>query len=364
MKRTISSGSGSVGRRSLLGAAALAAAAGVQSTRTAAGATNSPPMNRHLLVDDRISDLLQHPAFAGFARLLLPGGSVTADPEVPLRDIGSLMPYHSRVHPPEVVAALNRLIDDTRSGHVVFHDIYTAAEKRRDPSLEATGLFFLRGRPGAPFALVAPGGGFSYVATLHEGLPYALQINRRGYNAFVLVYRVRQGGTPATRDLAVALSNVVRHAAQLAVSSRNWSLWGSSAGARMVAAIGTHGTAAYGGDELPRPAAVVMAYTGHSEIARQGETDPPKLDDLQDFITCYNPENRHERVATERFKFFSYEELMARDKASLDIFWLKDDSLDNLDDLPPPDLLQQEIIEHLEAALASFRDVAVGLRSS
>lgn len=52
------------------------------------------------------------------------------------------------------------------------------------------------------------------------------------------------------------------------------------------------------------------------------------------------------------------------DKASRDIFWLKDDSLDNLDDLPPPDVLQQEIIEHLEAALASFRDVAVGLRSS
>ena len=180
MKRTISSGSGSVGRRSLLGAAALAAAAGVQSTRTAAGATNSPPMNRHLLVDDRISDLLQHPAFAGFARLLLPGGSVTADPEVPLRDIGSLMPYHSRVHPPEVVAALNRLIDDTRSGQAVFHDIYTAAEKRRDPSLEATGLFFLRGRPGAPFALVAPGGGFSYVATLHGLRLHALQGKQKG----------------------------------------------------------------------------------------------------------------------------------------------------------------------------------------
>jgi type I restriction enzyme M protein len=71
-----------------------------------------------------------------------------------------------------------------------------------------------------------------------------------------------------------------------------------------------------------------------------------------------------ERVANERFRFFSYDELMARDKASLDIFWLKDDSLDNLDDLPPPDVLQQEIIEHLEAALVSFRDVAVGLRSS
>lgn len=88
-----------------------------------------------------------------------------------------------------------------------------------------------------------------------------------------------------------------------------------------------------------------------------------KLDDLREFITCYNPENRHQRVATERFRFFSYEELIERDKASLDIFWLKDDSLDNLDDLPSPDVLQQEIIEHLEAALASFRDVAVGLRS-
>ena len=52
---------------------------------------------------------------------------------------------------------------------------------------------------------------------------------------------------------------------------------------------------------------------------------------------------------------------MARDKASLDIFWLKDESLDNLDDLPPPDVLQQEIIEHLEAALSAFREVASGL---
>ena len=89
-----------------------------------------------------------------------------------------------------------------------------------------------------------------------------------------------------------------------------------------------------------------------------------KLNDLQDFVTCYHPRNRHERQESERFKFFSYEELMARDKASLDIFWLKDDSLDNLDDLPPPDVLQHEIIEHLEAALAAFREVANGLPSN
>jgi type I restriction enzyme M protein len=81
------------------------------------------------------------------------------------------------------------------------------------------------------------------------------------------------------------------------------------------------------------------------------KTRPLKLDDLRDFIDCYNPDNRHLRRATERFRFYSYDDLMARDKASLD----------KLDELPPPDVLQQEIIEHLEAALAAFRDVAASL---
>ena len=84
----------------------------------------------------------------------------------------------------------------------------------------------------------------------------------------------------------------------------------------------------------------------------------PSLDDMQDFIACYRLKRRKE---TERFKFYKYADLMARDKASLDVFWLKDDSLDNLDNLPPPAILQAEIIEHLEAALQSFRDVAAGL---
>ena len=91
------------------------------------------------------------------------------------------------------------------------------------------------------------------------------------------------------------------------------------------------------------------------------KTRPLKYEDLQDFITCYRPDNRHARTPTERFRFYPYAELIARDKASLDVFWLKDDSLDTLDDLPTPDVLQQEIIDHLEAALMAFRDVAAAL---
>ena len=94
------------------------------------------------------------------------------------------------------------------------------------------------------------------------------------------------------------------------------------------------------------------------------------LNDLQDFIQCYNPENRFERKETwrestnpeGRFRKFSYEDIVSRDKTSLDIFWLKDKSLSDLDNLPEPDELAEEIIENIEFGLESFRNVLVSLK--
>jgi len=94
-------------------------------------------------------------------------------------------------------------------------------------------------------------GGFAYVGSVHEGFPYAAAISKKGYNAFVLRYRAGQGGAIATQDLAAAISYIYRNADVLGVSPDNYSLWGSSAGARMAAAIGSHGVAAFGGDDLP-----------------------------------------------------------------------------------------------------------------
>lgn len=234
-----------------------------------------PPVEaqlRRLRVDDTIADLLAHPAFADFGRLLLPWDDRRADPAMRLRDIGALLPYHTRVDPAVVVASLNRMVDDAAAGRTVFHDVYTAAEKAAEPSRRNVGLFFYRGRPGAPFAIVAPGGGFAYVGAVHEGFPYAAEISRRGYNALVLKYRAGQGGRVATEDLAAALTYVVRHARELGVSAAGYSLWGSSAGARMAAAVGSHGAARFGGMTLPPPAAVVLLYTGHADV---GASEPP-----------------------------------------------------------------------------------------
>jgi type I restriction enzyme M protein len=101
------------------------------------------------------------------------------------------------------------------------------------------------------------------------------------------------------------------------------------------------------------------------------KTNPLRREDLDEFVRLYNPENRHERQATwsdapdsksgtsltGRWRSYGYEELMSRDKASLDIFWLKDESLEDSDNLPPPEIIALEIVEDLEAALEQFREI-------
>ncbi|MFC1688224.1 N-6 DNA methylase [Pseudomonadota bacterium] len=116
----------------------------------------------------------------------------------------------------------------------------------------------------------------------------------------------------------------------------------------------------------------IWYYDYRTNIHHTLKKKPMKLEHLKDFIECYNPENRHKRNETwdeesnseGRWRKFTYEELTARDKTSLDIFWLKDKSLTDLDNLPEPDELAEEIIENLEAGLNSFREVLAGLEKA
>ena len=115
----------------------------------------------------------------------------------------------------------------------------------------------------------------------------------------------------------------------------------------------------------------VWFYDYRTNIHHTLKRSPMRYEDLTDFITCYNPENIHARTETwheennpdGRWRKYSYDELVARDKTSLDIFWLKDKSLTDLDNLPEPDDLAADIIENLEAGLNSFREVLAGLAS-
>ena len=93
------------------------------------------------------------------------------------------------------------------------------------------------------------------------------------------------------------------------------------------------------------------------------KTNTMKYEDLKDFIACYNPENRHERRESERFKRFSFDELMQRDKVCLDIFWLKDESLEDSENLPAPEVLGRDIVENLEVALEQFTSITEELEN-
>ena len=112
----------------------------------------------------------------------------------------------------------------------------------------------------------------------------------------------------------------------------------------------------------------VWIYDYRTNIHHTLKKNPLKIEDMTDFIQCYNPTNRHKRTETwnennldSRWRKFSYEDITNRDKTNLDITWLKDKSLADLDNLPDPDVLALEIVENLEAGLASFREIMAEL---
>jgi acetyl esterase/lipase len=223
-------------------------------------------MYNHLTTSNSVHDIVDHPAFKGFGELLLPGDHNTGYNNSSLSNVGSLMPYHSHVKPDIVVGAINHMIDEVNDGKTIFYDFYTVQEKLEDPTKEFTGQFFFRGKSGAAFAIVCPGGGFSYVGSLHEGFPLAQRISQLGLNAFVIRYRIGSERY-ATEDLAVAIAYIFRNAETLGVNTSDYALWGGSAGARMVGNIALNGVSAYGGGDLQKPVTTVIAYTGQSSYA-------------------------------------------------------------------------------------------------
>ena len=234
---------------------------------------SSPEENTaaYVTADTRVADVVSDPDFEGFGQFLFPLNGREPDQNMTLESIDSMLPYHNYINTDTTLDVLNSMKDMVSAGETIFYDIYTDEEKAEDPDKENTGLFFFRGDPGAPFAVVNAGGGFSYVGSIHESFPHALELSRQGYNALALQYRTG-GADVACEDLAAAITFIFENAEELGVSTDCYSLWGGSAGARMAAYLGSYGPAAFGGAELPRPGAVIMQYTGHTDYT---ENDPP-----------------------------------------------------------------------------------------
>lgn len=218
-------------------------------------------------VSTKIADVVNDPAFGEYGRLIFPvdSGYYSGNTLGDLR-----LTWYNNIDPDKTVEITNYMKDHAGAGDTIFYDIYTEEEKEAEPAKEDTGLFFFKGNPGGKFAVCNAGGGFAYVGAMQDSFPHALELSKQGYNAFALIYR--PGAQTACEDLARAISFIFAHAKELEVDTSCYSLWGGSAGGRMAAYLGTYGTLAFGGDDLARPGAVIVQYTGHSEYS---EVDPP-----------------------------------------------------------------------------------------
>lgn len=214
-------------------------------------------------VNTKITDVINNPFFGAYGRLIFPvderyyGGHTLGE---------FSLTWYTEIDPNKTVEIANYMKHHVEAGEVIFYDIYTDEEKADDSDKEDTGLFFFKGNPGEKFAVCNAGGGFAYVGAMHDSFPHALELSKKGYNAFALIYR--PGAQTACEDLARAIRFIFENAEELEVDTEYYSLWGGSAGARMVAYLGCYGTEYFGGDDLPRPGTVVMQYTGHGEYSK------------------------------------------------------------------------------------------------
>ena len=203
-----------------------------------------PPKPAAFTRESKIEDVKHDPVFGSYGRLLFPVEDAYYSGDT-LEDLG--LTYYSHIDPDETVEIVNTLRARAKAGQTIFYDIYTAEEKAADPAKEDTGLFFFKGTPGEKFAICNAGGAFAYVGAMQDSFPHALELSKKGYNAFALIYR--PGAQTACEDLARAIRFIFDHADELEVDTDCYSLWGGSAGARMAAWLGTYGPEAFGGDQ-------------------------------------------------------------------------------------------------------------------
>lgn len=219
--------------------------------------------------DTKVNDVIFNRSFEDYGRLIFPMNR-EIDENMTLEQASDLYVWYNTINPDKTVEIVNYMKKQIDENYQIFYPIYTEEEMKVDPEKRNTGIFYFRGAENAKFAIVNAGGGFMYVGAMQDSFPHALELCKKGYNAFALIYR--SDANKAMEDLSRAVAFIHEHYDELKVDVFNYSVWGGSAGARMAAWLGSYGTETFGEKPYPRPSAVVMQYTGLSEVTG---TEPP-----------------------------------------------------------------------------------------
>lgn len=240
----------------------------------------------------KIMDVIENDSFSGFGHLLFPVDR-SIDKNMTLEEAKDLYVWYHYMNPDKTVEIVNFLKKEADSGKKIFYPIYTEEEMKKDPEKRNTGIFHFRGKPNSKFAILNAGGGFMYVGAMQDSFPHALELSKNGYHAFALIYR--PDADQAMEDLSRTVAFIHENRQELQVDTSNYSVWGGSAGGRMAAWLGNYGTESFGEKEYPRPSAVIMQYTGLTEVTGN---EPPTYncvgtsDGIASYRTMQNRINR------------------------------------------------------------------------
>lgn len=247
----------------------------------------------HFTKDTKVVDVINNKSFENFGNLIFPVDR-TIDKNMTLETCDDLYIWYNYMNTDKTVEIVNYMKEQVNSGNQIFYSIYTEEEMKRDPEKRNTGIFFFRGNENSKFAILNAGGGFMYVGAMQDSFPHALELSKNGYNAFALIYR--PDADKVMEDLSRAVAFIHENKDMLKVDTDDYSVWGESAGGRMAAWLGSYGTESFGEKKYPRPSAVIMQYTGLSEVTGN---EPPTYNCVgkSDGIASYQTmENRIKRI--------------------------------------------------------------------
>lgn len=217
-----------------------------------------PPVTEHT----RFGALLRDPRLSPFRDQLIlgPKGS-PQNPFYSLLTIGQLERLTPVWRHAGLASGLEFALRAADAGQLQSLPLYTAQELRQDPSRSKASLLFLPGKPGAPYAIIAPGGAYINVAITVEGLPIGAKLHEAGYSVFLLQYRCgRRGQLPKPfQDMQAALRYITANAQRLRVRPTDYAVFGFSAGGHVAASTGTLNFG-YPATGLPKPACIVLGY--------------------------------------------------------------------------------------------------------
>lgn len=253
------------------------------------------PEKTYFTEDSTVGEVLTDPDFENFGRLLFPVDRTVSE-DATLAEISSedVYVWYSDIQPHKTVEIVNHLKARAEAGEKIYFPIYSEEEIREDASRADTGLIYFGGNPGKTFAIMNAEGGFMYVGAMHDSFPHALEVSKKGYHTFGLIYRPDE----AYEDLARAITYLYDHAKELGMQADGYSLWGGSAGARMAAVLGNKDylEELTKRADIPQAAAVIMQYTGYTDTSK---SDAPTYACVgtRDGIASWNTmKNRLERL--------------------------------------------------------------------